>query len=253
MAIDPTNAGAEVALGNVYRDRWEWEKAENRYLRALAIDPDDMEAHQQYAEFLAGIGRLDEALRSARRAVALDPTSAIRLNALGYILNMNGRPEEALPMFELAQAHGGDFPAIRRNMENTWYLLGDFDRAERYALEVRIPLISERGNRTEAEIEELRSNIKSYFDAMRAGDADALIHCCESRLGPRQLLVVGDTARAFSVMAERILTRPRFNGNSLNALWDPAWDQFRSDPRHAALLEYTGLEGAELQLASPDQ
>jgi TolB-like protein/Flp pilus assembly protein TadD len=253
LAIDPTNAGAEVALGNVYRDRWEWEKAENRYLRALAIDPDDMEAHQQYAEFLAGIGRLDEALRSARRAVALDPTSAIRLNALGYILNMNGRPEAALPVLELAEAHGGDFPAIRRNIAASWYQLREFDRLERYVLEEVIPRLSDRGNATEAEIEELRSHVESRYDALRAGDVDALIRCCESRLQTHDLLAVGDTARAFDLMAERLLALPRFNGNMLNALWDPAWDRFQSDPRYAELLEHTGLEGAELRLAPPGQ
>ncbi len=253
LAIDPTNAGAEVALGNVYRDRWEWEKAENRYLRALAIDPDDMDAHQQYAEYLAGIGRLDEALRSARRAVALDPTSAIRLNALGYILNMNGRPEEALPVLELAEAHGGGFPAIRGNMDVSLLLLREFDRLERYAFDVRIPRIAGRGIRTEAEIEELRLTIKSYFDALRAGDVDALIRCCESRLRTRDLLAVGDTAGAFDFTADRILAGPRFNGNSLLRLWDPAWERFRSDPGYAALMEYSGLEGSTLQLATPDQ
>jgi len=54
-------------------------------------------------------------------------------------------------------------------------------------------------------------------------------------------------------MAERLLALPRFNGNMLNALWDPAWDRFQSDPRYAELLEHTGLEGAELRLAPPGQ
>jgi len=250
LEIDPTNASAEVALGNVYRDRWEWEKAETRYLRALGIDPDDVEAHQQYAEFLAGIGRLDEALRSARRAVALDPTSAIRLNALGYILNMNGRPEEALPVLELGRAHGGDFPAIRRNIVTTLFLLREFDRAEEFILEEAARQHSERGRRTEAELREFRANVEDCFDAVRSGDRGVTVPCGENNTWA--LLAVGDTARAFQRMEEMIFSRPRFNGNSLNGLWNPAFDGFRSDPRFAELLEYAGLEGAELKRAPPD-
>lgn len=252
LEIDPRNASAEVALGNVYRDRWEWEKAETRYLRALAIDPDDVEAHQQYAEFLAGIGRLDEALRSARRAVALDPTSAIRLNALAYILGMNGRSEEALPVLELGRAHGGDFPAIRRNIIVALHSLEEFDRLEEFILAEAARQDSVRGTRTEAEFEEFRVQIKEKFDAIRTRDVDALIRCCESRVTVPELLAVGDTTRAFERYAELILSRPRFNGNRLNGLWIPAFDNFRSDPRFAALLEYTGLEGAELKRAPPD-
>ncbi len=250
LEIDPTNASAEVALGNVHRDRWEWEKAETRYLRALAIDPDDVEAHQQYAEFLAGIGRLDEALRSARRAVALDPTSAIRLNALGYILNMNGRPEEAVPVFELGRAHGGDFPAIRRNRAGALIALREFDRAEEFILDETARRNSVEGTRTEAELQEFRANLESWFDVIRSGDVDAMIRCCESNV--TGLLAVGDTARAFAQMEEQILSGPRFNGNRLNSLWSPAFDEFRSDPRFTALLEYTGLQGAELRRAPPD-
>ncbi|MCL7962924.1 MAG: tetratricopeptide repeat protein [marine benthic group bacterium] len=251
LEIDPTNASAEVALGNVYRDRWEWEKAEDRYLRALAIDPDDVEAHQQYAEYLAGIGRLDEALRSARRAVALDPTSAIRLNALGYILGMNGRSEEALPVYELGRAHGGDFPAIRRGIMFALYRLREFDRLEAFVLEEAARQDSVRGTRTAAEIEEFRLQTEEKFDAIRSGDMDGLIRCCESVITVRDLLAVGDTARAFERYEEAILSGPRFNGNLLNGLWIPAFDKFRSDSRFAALLEYTGLQGAELRRAPP--
>jgi TolB-like protein len=39
LALDPDVAGADVALGNAYRDRWMWEQAETHYLRALEIDP----------------------------------------------------------------------------------------------------------------------------------------------------------------------------------------------------------------------
>jgi len=101
LALDPVNATAWVALGNVHRERWDWQEAEDAYGRALALDPDNAEAHQQYAEYLANVGRLDEALEAARRALQLD-RAPIRLNIVGWIAMMNRRYDEALAAYDEA-------------------------------------------------------------------------------------------------------------------------------------------------------
>jgi TolB-like protein len=116
LALDPRVATANVALGNAYRDRWNWDRAEGHYVRALEIDPDDVEAHQQYSELLAGTGRMDEALRSARRAAALDPTSAIRLNGLGWALHLNARNAEAVHYFELSIQHSPELAMTHHSL-----------------------------------------------------------------------------------------------------------------------------------------
>lgn len=36
LDLDPRSAAAEVALGNVFRDRWDWDQSEAHYLRALS-------------------------------------------------------------------------------------------------------------------------------------------------------------------------------------------------------------------------
>jgi tetratricopeptide (TPR) repeat protein len=79
----------------VHRDRWEWEPAEAAYRRALQLDPDNVEAHQQYAEFLGNVGRLDEANEAAHRALTLD-RSPIRLNVAGYLAENDDRIEAAI-------------------------------------------------------------------------------------------------------------------------------------------------------------
>jgi TolB-like protein len=249
LEIDPGNASAEVALGNVYRDRWDWVPAEQHYLRALEIDPDNVEAHQQYAEQLAGTGRFDEALRSARRAVALDPTSAIRLNVLGYILAMNGRPAEALPKYELAAAHGGEYPSIFMNMVRAHFALGDFDRAEAVLREEYFPRYvdpdldpSEQGG--------ARTRLAAEFDAIRAGDVEAYDACCEQDADVGHYLALGDTARAFEMVSEWLLGQPRFNVSVAQVVWLTAWDGLRSDPRYLEMLRHTGLEGVEPKRAA---
>jgi len=101
LELDPRNASARVALANVYRDRWEWGRAEREYVRAIELDVDNVEAHQQYAEMLFYSGRPADALVEAARALSLD-RSPIRLNVMGWSLWLNGRLDEATAIYEEA-------------------------------------------------------------------------------------------------------------------------------------------------------
>jgi len=253
LAIDPRNAAAEVALGNVYRDRWEWAAGEQHYLRALEIDPDDVEAHQQYAELLAATGRLDEALRSARRAVALDPTSAIRLNVLGYILEANLRPEEGLLQLELAVAHGGNFPAIYNNITRIYLRRGDLDRAESMLREEYFPRFVEPDLDPEERAEAYRF-LDELMEVYRNRDVAAFEACCSRFAGGfwNPYLIMGDTVLAREKAYERFLDRPQYNGNLPTALWDRLWDGRRDDPRFREMARHANLEGVEPRRAARD-
>jgi len=103
LALDPANASAWVALGNVHRERRDWEPAEAAFEKALSLDPDNVEAHHQYAEFLGNVGRLDEALVASRRALELD-RAPIRLNIVALVAMLNERYDEALAAFDEADA-----------------------------------------------------------------------------------------------------------------------------------------------------
>jgi tetratricopeptide (TPR) repeat protein len=249
LELDPSVAGAEIALGNVFRDRWEWEQAEVHYLRALEIDPDDAEAHHQYAEMLAAIGREDEALRSGRRAVALDPTSAIRLNVLAYILLQNNRAEESIAQAELAIVHGGEIPQPYRNLTRAYLVLGDVDEAESAFRQGFIPRLG-----FDSETAAMRDRqAEARFEALRTRNVEAYERCCMTTGFPGDLVFLGDTARAVEMLRDWHLSRPRFNALTFNQLWRPDLDGIRDDPRFQEVLEeilaYAGLEGAQLRRA----
>ncbi len=249
LMLDPLVAGAEVALGSVFRDRWEWDEAEAHYLRALEIDPDDVEAHQQYAEMLAGIGREDEALRSARRAVALDPTSAIRLNALGYILQQNDRLEESIPVLELAIVHGAEFPMPYESLSRAYRSLGELEKSERWNRQEYIPRLGFDAATEEA----WDRQAAARYEAFRNHDVEVYDACCAGLDLPIDYLVLGDTVRAIEALRDRYRDRPRFNANSLNSIWRPEFDPMRDDPRFREvfeqILEHAGLEGTQLKRA----
>ena len=83
--IEPALAEARPALAYVamYHD-WDWDAAEREFQDALRLNPGYATAHQWYGNFESILGRVDGALASFQRGVALDPLGAIRHAALGW-------------------------------------------------------------------------------------------------------------------------------------------------------------------------
>ena len=77
LEIDPDLSMAYSVLGDIYRDRYEWLRAKESYLRALSLNPDEIEANEQYAQMLWRASYFDEALKYSARAAELDPLSTL--------------------------------------------------------------------------------------------------------------------------------------------------------------------------------
>ena len=73
LALDDSIAMAHSALADVWRDRRDWLAAEREYARALKLSPGEAETHNQYAQMLLKVGRIDGALQHALRACELEP------------------------------------------------------------------------------------------------------------------------------------------------------------------------------------
>ena len=73
FALDDSIAMAHSALADVLRDRRDWLAAEREYARALKLSPGEAETHNQYAQMLMKVGRIDPALEHALRACELEP------------------------------------------------------------------------------------------------------------------------------------------------------------------------------------
>jgi TolB-like protein/DNA-binding winged helix-turn-helix (wHTH) protein len=96
LASDPDNTPALQALGEYYRRfEWRWEEARALMERALALDPNNSEAHLSYTYYLSGAGRCVEALRHARAAIEIDPEFGWRTLGVPRALKCLGRFEES--------------------------------------------------------------------------------------------------------------------------------------------------------------
>ena len=100
IELDPTLAEAHVALGHIklWLD-WEWASAEVEFKQGISLNPNSALAHNQYAMYLAAMGRLGEAISEARRAQTLDAMSPIVNTDLGWCLLYAGRGGEAVDQF----------------------------------------------------------------------------------------------------------------------------------------------------------
>ncbi len=96
IALDSTSAEAYTSLAyGTMLYQWDWAASEAYFRRAIAADSAYPTAHHWYADFLAGRGRLEEALQQFRRAQALDPLSRIIAAEVGWAYTSLHRLDEA--------------------------------------------------------------------------------------------------------------------------------------------------------------
>ncbi len=85
LQIDSTLAEAHSALANIKTIYdWDWAGAENDFKRSLQLNQKDATTHSYYANYLAAMGRHEEAMAETYRAQELDPLSPIINVMVGY-------------------------------------------------------------------------------------------------------------------------------------------------------------------------
>ncbi len=86
LELDPnlSDAHLELALIHFYAD-WDWAAADQEFKRALALSPNNAEAHRTRAYFLSALGRQRESLSEIREAQQLDPLSIWTQITAGYV------------------------------------------------------------------------------------------------------------------------------------------------------------------------
>ena len=89
---------------------WEWDKAEEEFKRAIALDPEYPNAHYWYANLLAILRRSQEALNESLIAKDLDPYSPLAEMNYGRALYYSRRYDEAEIYFQNLLASSPDVP-----------------------------------------------------------------------------------------------------------------------------------------------
>jgi len=117
VELDPNLANAHVKLGDarLFYD-WDWSAAEKEYRLELEINPSLPDAQLGYADYLATIGRFDEALSRVQQAYLYDPLAVESRNEALWIYYFSGRMPETIDQchksIELEPAAGTPYAVL---------------------------------------------------------------------------------------------------------------------------------------------
>jgi serine/threonine-protein kinase len=240
LQIDDGLAEAHVSLGYAsFTYDWDWTAAGRHFQQALAVNPSYVRNHAFYPLYLSSLGRFEEALAVAKRALDLDPASTSVSHVLAVQLYLARQFDQAIQQ-------------CRKTLEM------DTNYAVTYALLGQV--YASKGLYREA-----LTDLAKCSTLSRGGAASlALLGYSHARLGDRNealrildelgavskrsfvtafffaLVYAGleDKDQAFMWLEKAC--EERFNRLAylkVEALWDP----LRSDPRFAELVRRVGI------------
>jgi Tfp pilus assembly protein PilF len=132
LALDETLADAHVSMAMwKLRFEWDWDAAEREFRRAIDLNPNSAVAHQMYGRSLSFVGRYQDALRALETARELDPLS-IPINAyLGQVHLHARRYDLAAEQFEKALRIDPNHVLARHNLGELYLAQGRWTEAVR--------------------------------------------------------------------------------------------------------------------------
>jgi len=240
LEMDDSLAEAHTSLAYA---RWlgdlDWPGAEREFKRAIELKTSYVMAHEWYAEYLAALGRHDEALTEIKRAQQLDPLSVPVSRAVGWVLYFARRYDQAIDELQKTLAMNPDFLGARMVLWWVYIAKGAYQEA---IADIRRE--SERpGLRT------VKKLMLAYACAA-AGEkeeANGILWEIEAKLASEDRLALLSalvfTALDIKDRAFQQLHRAyEIREPGLLFLKVAPWlDPLRSDPRYGALVEKLGL------------
>ena len=234
LEIDEKLAEAYASLGFIkFCFEWNWQAAEQSYLRAIELKPNYATAHHWFGELLSSVGRFDEAYDELLLAQELDPLSLainvdtaacfyysrqyaqserqivnlLELNSnfiraymlLGKVQEQAGEPAKAVETLKRAVELSGEDPVTMSTLAHALATAGERDEA----LRILADLQDSSGSR--------------YVSACSI----AAIH-----------IALGNADRAFVSLEEA------YENRDIELVWlkvNPVFDPLRSDPRFVNL------------------
>ena len=237
VQLDETIPEAHLALAVLKFNNWEWAAADSEYKRAIELNPSFSRARAQYANYLAAMGRHEQAIAEARRARDLDPFSNGRNWRFGAVLLNAGRFDEAIEQLKKTLELDSSFATAHIWLGYSYAAKGQYEQA-----------IAEY--REAIKMGEDSTSTKIYLGyslalAGKKNEALAILNEMQTTkeyVSPAELAVLhaglGDKEQALADL-ERAYAAHDFQLQYLKV--ESHYDSLRSDPRFADLLRRVGL------------
>ncbi len=240
LSIDDKLAEAYCTLGmitSVYE--FEWLKGDNYFRRAQELNPSYANSYMWHALFnLVPTGRLEDALRKARKAREIDPLNAAINTVVGATLYYQKKYDEAIEELSETVALAPDFPIAHYYLAKSYALTGNFDEAAKEFEKTRDILSGSPVSigslaycyaafGRHDELAELRKQLEAmtghYVPAIKLAE----IH-----------LALGEYDRAIEYLEKGYEERCSL---MIWVMIDPIYEPLKADPRYQDLLKRMGL------------
>jgi len=233
LAIDPDYALTHTRLGHIamFGDN-DLAGAARHYQRALELDPIDVSVLGNTANFIAGLGRLDEALALNEAIVRRDPVNVTGLSNLGSFQLKAGRFDAAIASYRTVLS-------LSPNLGNAHAQLGN--------------ALMQKGDATAAlaEIEQEKSEFwrmiglpMAYRALGRKANADAAVDALIAKYekdAPYNIAYVyafcGNADKAFEWLDKAVTYQ---DGGLAEIVTENLFDKIHSDPRWLPFLRKIG-------------
>jgi serine/threonine protein kinase/Tfp pilus assembly protein PilF len=130
LELDDGLAEAHSSLASISsRFDWNWETAEREFKRALELNPNDVNTHHLYSHFLISMGRFDESLAESMRALSLDPLSVNYNFHLGYHYWASRQLDQAIAQLQKTLEMNPNHPGSHGVLGLTYVQKGRYSEA----------------------------------------------------------------------------------------------------------------------------
>jgi len=241
IELDDSLAEAHSALsfGLIWYD-WDWAAAEREAKRALALDPNSALSHFAYAHILSDQGHHQEAIAEIAHARELDPVFLLIRALEGMILHHAGRNDEALTRLQKALELDPNFWVTHLMLGRVYIQQRKYSEAIAEFTKARE--LSHGNSEAIGSIGYVEA-LAGHKDKARAVLEELKALSNQRYIPPSNVGLVynalDDQNEALSSLETACDERdPRVTLLKV----DPRWDSLRPDPRFVAILKRIGLQ-----------
>jgi TolB-like protein/Tfp pilus assembly protein PilF len=241
LALDDMLGEAHAVLAGVLENEFQWEASEREFRRALELNPDDARTLNWYAFLLAQLGRYDESIAQAKRAVALEPLNLKYSDTLGVMYRCARQYSQSVEQLKKTLDMDADYAPAVNNLASAHQALQQYD----LWLQGWKKAAALSGDKEEMAIadESARVYAQSGYRAACQRRIALYLQLSKRRyVDPAIIALIygelGDNNQAFTWLDKAYAEK-----SDIVSYVKTAWelDKMHSDPRYAALLKKMGL------------
>ncbi len=236
ISINPNVVEAYLAQAIIYqRIHSDWEQSEDKFLKALSLNPNNSDVRRGYGFHLLFQGNIEEALIHMEKAVAVDPLSWYAHHGLGYTYYCARKYEKAILELETSINLGSPNPITKKHLSLA--LLKKSQELFNNGQDEEAISMIERGSSILDEIWGANTGWKETVVFAAMGNKAKTLQSINENPLPNpptlySLLLIGQTDEVLENLENRINFR-------INRTYvDPIFDSIRDHPRFKQMVRH---------------